>query len=71
MKANLNNTQILDDNELPLFQVEWLRKLQHVFPDSCPKADWSERQIWMAVGSRNVVKYLEEKYAAQLKHKQH
>ena len=69
MKANFNNTKVLDDQELPLFQVEWLQKLQHVFPDVCPKPDWTDRQIWMAVGARNVIKYLEEKYAAQLKPK--
>jgi hypothetical protein len=58
-------TKILDDDQMPLFPKEWLIKLQQMFPDECPKPEWQDRKIWTAVGERNVVRYLEERYANQ------
>lgn len=55
----------IQDDDLPPFPFEWLKKLQSVFPNECPKPEWTDRKIWMAVGERNAVRYLEEQYANQ------
>lgn len=60
-----NNIKILDETQMPTFPKEWLHRLQYLYPDQCPHVDWPERRVWMSVGSRQVVQYLEEQYANQ------
>lgn len=42
--------------------VEWLSK---VFPDRCPTAEMSDRQVWMAAGAAQVVRKLAHEHDTQ------
>jgi len=42
-----------------------LQKLEDTFPELCPGESWTERQIWIYVGQRNVVRMLRSIYLEQ------
>ena len=42
-----------------------LKKLDEVYPESCADPAASEREIWMAVGARQVVRMLRAVYLEQ------
>lgn len=51
----------------PFVSRELLEYLDRIFKNQCPHIDDTDRQIWTAVGARNVVEHLRSIHAAQLK----
>lgn len=51
----------------PFVSQEILEYLERMFPNQCPHIDDTDRQIWAAVGARNVIEHLRSIHAAQLK----
>jgi hypothetical protein len=52
-------------DDFPPVDEPLLRKLDEVYPESCPDPASSEREIWMAVGARQVVRMLRAVYLEQ------
>lgn len=44
-------------------QVEYLNKL---YPERCPEKTWTDREIWIAVGERRVVRAINNVFNEQL-----
>ena len=53
------------DDLYPPIDEALLKKLDEVYPESCPDPASSEREIWMAVGARQVVRMLRAVYLEQ------
>ena len=53
------------DDLYPPIDDALLKKLDEVYPESCPDPTASEREIWMAVGARQVVRMLRAVYLEQ------
>lgn len=49
---------ILAPENMPPFSDEQLAYLNALYPEACPDVTDTEREIWMAVGARRVVKRL-------------
>jgi len=54
-----------DDTLWPPIDEALLKKLEEVFPEKCPSLDSSDREIWVYVGSRSVVRMLRAVYLEQ------
>jgi hypothetical protein len=52
-------------DDFPPVDEPLLRKLDEVYPESCADPASSEREIWMAVGARQVVRMLRAVYLEQ------
>lgn len=44
--------------QLPRFSTDLVDQLDAQFPEQCPYATWTDRQIWLAAGAREVVRFL-------------
>ena len=53
------------DDLFPPIDEALVKKLDEVYPESCPDPAVSEREIWMAVGARQVVRMLRAVYLEQ------
>ena len=53
------------DDLYPPIDEALLKKLDEVYPESCADPAASEREIWMAVGCRQVVRMLRAVYLEQ------
>jgi hypothetical protein len=53
------------DDLYPPIDEALLKKLDEVYPESCADPAASEREIWMAVGARQVVRMLRAVYLEQ------
>jgi len=53
------------DDLFPPVDEALVKKLDEVYPESCPDPAASEREIWMAVGARQVVRMLRAVYLEQ------
>jgi hypothetical protein len=53
------------DDLFPPIDEALVKKLDEVYPESCPDPASSEREIWMAVGARQVVRMLRAVYLEQ------
>ena len=51
----------------PLVTKGLIEDLEKTFPDKCPRENATDREIWMAVGAVNVVKYLKRLHESQTK----
>ena len=54
-----------DPSKLPEIPRELLEALDRLFPESCPKMEWSDRQVWYEVGRRSVLRFLWSAYKEQ------
>lgn len=52
-------------DKLPVIPQDLLEALDKQFPDRCPEPSWSEREIWMRVGERRVVRFLKRIFEQQ------
>lgn len=52
-------------DKTPIIEQDLLDYLNELFPNNCPNEMMSDRQIWMAVGSRLVVRKLEQEFEIQ------
>lgn len=50
---------------LPVVPQDLLEALDKQFPERCPDPGWSDREIWMRVGERRVVRYLKRIFEQQ------
>ena len=55
----------MDDTLWPPIDEALIKKLDEVYPESCPDPASSDRDIWMAVGARSVVRMLRAVYLEQ------
>lgn len=56
----------MDEETLwPPIDEALLKKLDEVFPEKCPDISCSERELWVYVGSRSVVRMLHAVYLEQ------
>ena len=53
------------DDLFPPIDEALVKKLDEVYPESCADPAASEREIWMAVGARQVVRMLQAVYLEQ------
>lgn len=56
-----------DEDKFPRVTKTLLFELETRFPSQCPRPADTEREIWMAVGRRQVVDLLKEKFDEQNK----
>lgn len=52
-------------NKLPVIPKDLLDVLDAKFPEKCPEVNWSDREIWIKVGQRSVVRHLLKIYEQQ------
>lgn len=52
-------------DQLPVIPKDLLDALEQRFPERCPEPEWSEREIWMRVGERRVIRLLRRAYEQQ------
>lgn len=50
---------------IPNIPEDLLKFLDETYPERCPDPQSSERQIWMQVGARSVVRHLKRLYQEQ------
>ena len=55
----------MDDTLWPPIDEALLKQLDEVYPEACPDPSLSDRDIWMAVGARQVVRMLRAVYLEQ------
>lgn len=55
----------MDDDLFPPVDEALVRKLEELYPEMCPEITASDREIWMYVGSRMVVRMLRAVYLEQ------
>jgi len=55
----------MDESLWPSIDEAVLKRLEEIFPELCPSEDWTDRQIWIYVGQRNVVRMLRAVYIEQ------
>jgi hypothetical protein len=55
----------MDDALWPPIDEALLKQLDEVYPEACPDPTASDREIWMAVGCRQVVRMLRAVYLEQ------
>ena len=56
-------TVVEDSTKVKLMITEYLLEfLDETFPERCPSPEHTDRQIWMQVGQRSVVKFLQRIY---------
>lgn len=53
------------DDLFPPIDEALVKKLDEVYPESCADPAASEREVWMAVGARQVVRMLRAVYLEQ------
>lgn len=53
-------------NRLPSVSQELLDYLNTQYPERCPDPTWSERDIWMRVGERRLVRKLIDTFKTQI-----
>ena len=51
---------------LPALTQDLINKLDKLFPDKCAVLTDSDREIWLKVGQRKVVEFLQQTYDEQL-----
>lgn len=51
--------------DFPLISEALLEALNKSYPDKCPNPNQTDREIWMAVGARRVVEFLQGKHKQQ------
>jgi hypothetical protein len=54
-----------DDMAWPPIDEALINRLEEVIPEKCPDINASDREIWMYVGSRSVVRMLRAVYLEQ------
>ena len=55
----------MDDDLFPPVDEAVVKKLEELYPEKCPDISASDREIWVYVGSRMVVRMLRAVYLEQ------
>ena len=51
--------------DFPTVPEALLKELDRLFPERCPVPDLSEREVWIKVGQRQVVRFLLKQFEIQ------
>jgi hypothetical protein len=54
------------DPMVPYFTAEQVEFLNKRYPDKCPEPSQTDREIWMMVGQRQVVRHITRLYQEQI-----
>ena len=52
-------------SDFPRISPELIKALDALYPERCPEPQWSDREIWMRVGERRVVRTLQRIFDEQ------
>lgn len=52
-------------NNIPPIPPNLLEALEEMYPERCPEPSWSDREIWIRVGERRVVRNLRRLFEEQ------
>lgn len=55
----------MDEDLFPPVDEALVKKLEELFPEKCPEISATDREIWVYVGSRSVVRMLRAVYLEQ------
>jgi hypothetical protein len=55
----------MTEDLLPFIPTELLEALNQRYPERSPELQWSDREIWIAVGERRVIRFLIEQSKRQ------
>ncbi len=55
----------MDDDLFPPLDEAVVKKLEELYPEKCPDVTASDREIWVYVGARSVVRMLRAVYLEQ------
>ena len=55
----------MNEQTLPFIPQDLLDDLNRRYPERCPEADWSDRDIWLKAGERRVIRFLNEQFKRQ------
>ncbi|WP_018868286.1 MULTISPECIES: hypothetical protein [unclassified Thioalkalivibrio] len=66
MKENMSLMTIeVPNDEFPPIPEPLLEALKSRFKDTCPNPHMTDREIWMAVGQQQVIRFLDSVYKEQ------
>lgn len=54
------------NQKIPSFTKDQVEYLNAIFPERCPNSKMEERDIWRYVGSRELVRHINQAYAEQM-----
>lgn len=52
-------------SEIPYISQDLMEFMEDLYPERCPDPQWSDREIWMRVGERRVVRALKRIFDEQ------
>jgi len=52
-------------DNFPYVPKDLLEALEKLYPERTPEPEWSDREIWMRVGERRVVRFLKRIFEQQ------
>lgn len=55
----------MPDTPFPFLPEDLIDELNRRYPERTPESEWAEREIWIRVGERRVIRFLNEMYARQ------
>lgn len=69
MRDNVNNTHLMrgSETDLPKIPQDLMEALDKRFPERCPDPKASEREVWIEVGKRELIRFLKTHYERQNK----
>lgn len=65
-----NSVAVMEDcqvipSDFPRISKDFIEALDALYPERCPEPQWSDREIWMRVGERRVVRALQRIFDEQ------
>lgn len=68
--SHTNSVAVVEDykmipSDFPRISPELIKALDALYPERCPEPQWSDREIWMRVGERRVVRTLQRIFDEQ------
>ena len=58
-------------NDIPVFSVDLLEKLDELYPERSPSLDMTEKEIWFYAGQRALVRNLVSRMEQQINDSSH
>ncbi len=55
----------MTDSPFPPLNEDLIHELNRRYPERTPELDWTDRDIWVRVGERRVVRFLNEMFTRQ------
>ncbi len=61
----------MSEQDFPFISDALMKALDERFPEASPSVSATEREIWIAVGRRDLVRFLKQKHKSQLEKSTH